>query len=88
MDERECELEQHIQERAKRNPDFPRLVEEARRKRDLARLAEMEAGELLLEPEEFEALRARLDEPPRDNPRLKALLDADKPSPENRSDDA
>lgn len=41
MDERECELEQYIQERAERDPGFPRLVEEARRKRDLARLSEV-----------------------------------------------
>jgi hypothetical protein len=33
-----CELEQHIQEITKRNPDFPRLIEEARRKREETRL--------------------------------------------------
>lgn len=32
MNESECELEQYIQERTKRNPDFPRLVEEAEEK--------------------------------------------------------
>jgi hypothetical protein len=76
-----CELEQYIQERAKRSPDFPRIVEEARRNRGLARLADMEAGELLMDPEDFEALQARLGDLPRDNPRLKALLATEKPVP-------
>ena len=35
-DEHDCELEQYIQERAKRNPDFPRMVKEARMKREVA----------------------------------------------------
>ena len=37
MDEPDSDLEQHIQKIAKRNPDFPRLVEEARAKREEAR---------------------------------------------------
>jgi hypothetical protein len=32
-----CELEQHIQELTERNPDVPRLIEEARAKREEAR---------------------------------------------------
>jgi hypothetical protein len=128
-----CELEQHIRELTERNPDVPRLIEEARARREEARAereqwvgylpdserelfikdvaglfeecavegdfyqlvvciqqwkntAEVHANRalkerLMMDPEDFVALQARLGELPRDNPRLKALLATEKPVP-------
>lgn len=35
---------------------------------------------LMMDPEDFEALHSRLDEPPHANPRLEALLATEKPT--------